>query len=96
MKFLAQITRGSFVSIYILSGLTLHGAENRAIITSSEWATYRGNISGTGYSPLDQITLDNVNDLEVAWSYSLRNDSSDQSWQASRGCPQGLDQRAPS
>ena len=77
MKFLAQITRGSFVSIYILGGLTLHGAENRAIITSSEWATYRGNISGTGYSPLDQITLDNVNDLEVAWSYSLRNDSSE-------------------
>ena len=77
MKFLAQITRGSFVSIYILGGLTLHGAENRATIMSSEWATYRGNISGTGYSPLDQITLDNVNDLEVAWSYSLRNDSSE-------------------
>jgi quinoprotein glucose dehydrogenase len=38
---------------------------------------YRGNASGTGYSALDQITAENVDNLEVAWSYSLRNDSTD-------------------
>ena len=77
MNFLAQITRGCFVIICILGGSINHGAENSAKDTSSEWPVYRGNISGTGYSPLDQVTSDNVDSLEVAWSYSLRNDSSE-------------------
>jgi quinoprotein glucose dehydrogenase len=36
-----------------------------------EWPYYGGNLSGNHYSVLDQITKDNVNRLEVAWSYDM-------------------------
>jgi len=32
-----------------------------------EWRHYAGDLAATKYSPLGQITRDNVNDLEVAW-----------------------------
>ena len=36
---------------------------------------YRGDLAGTGYSPLTQITPDNVTNLAWAWSYSLRGEA---------------------
>ena len=35
--------------------------------TMVEWPTYSGNLAGTRYSPLDQISADNFGDLEIAW-----------------------------
>nr|WP_295928839.1 PQQ-binding-like beta-propeller repeat protein [uncultured Dyadobacter sp.] len=35
----------------------------------TDWPNYGGNKSGNRYSALDQINLDNVKDLEVAWMY---------------------------
>ena len=37
---------------------------------SSDWPVYGGNKSGNRYSPLSQINLDNVKDLQPAWIYS--------------------------
>jgi quinoprotein glucose dehydrogenase len=34
-----------------------------------EWTTYGGDLASTRYSPLDQITKDNFNKLEVAWRF---------------------------
>ena len=34
------------------------------------WLTWRGNYEGWGYSPLDQITAENVKNLVPVWSYS--------------------------
>ena len=34
------------------------------------WLSYRGNYSGWGYSPLDQIDASNVRDLTPAWAFS--------------------------
>jgi len=34
------------------------------------WLSWRGNYEGWGYSPLDQITAENVKDLVPVWSYS--------------------------
>lgn len=34
------------------------------------WLSWRGNDEGWGYSPLDQITTDNVTNLVPVWSYS--------------------------
>ena len=34
---------------------------------NGEWPNYAGNTSSDHYSPLDQITPDNFNDLEIAW-----------------------------
>ncbi|MEZ5556990.1 MAG: PQQ-binding-like beta-propeller repeat protein [Pseudomonadales bacterium] len=34
-----------------------------------DWPSYTGDVRGTRYSPLDQITADNFEDLEQAWSF---------------------------
>src|SRR5256885_9198722 len=34
-----------------------------------EWTTYGADLASTRYSPLDQITKDNFNKLEVAWRF---------------------------
>ncbi|HTD92682.1 MAG TPA: PQQ-binding-like beta-propeller repeat protein [Chitinophagaceae bacterium] len=34
-----------------------------------DWPSYGGNSAGNRYSPLNQINLDNVKDLAVAWEY---------------------------
>ncbi len=33
------------------------------------WSTYRADAGSTAYSALDQINIDNVDNLEVAWTY---------------------------
>ena len=44
-------------------------------LAATEWRYYAGDAASTKYSPLAQITRDNVNDLEVAWRWSsLDND----------------------
>ncbi len=37
---------------------------------AENWLSYRGNYSGWGYSPLDQIDASNVTDLVPVWSFS--------------------------
>jgi len=37
-----------------------------------DWATYRGDQEGTGYSTLSQITTENVQSLEEVWTYDTR------------------------
>jgi alcohol dehydrogenase (cytochrome c) len=39
----------------------------------SEWLTWRRTQDGQGFSPLKQITRNNVSELRVAWSWSLPN-----------------------
>src|SRR3979411_3280557 len=34
-----------------------------------EWTTYGADLASTRYSPLDQITKDNFNSLEIAWRF---------------------------
>jgi len=38
-----------------------------------DWPTYTGDLGGTRYSPLDQITAANFNDLEIAWRLKTDN-----------------------
>src|SRR6476619_6574350 len=39
-------------------------------VAATEWRYYAGDAASTKYSPLAQITRDNVKDLEVAWRWS--------------------------
>jgi glucose dehydrogenase len=48
-----------------------------AISSGAEWPHYRGNLSGTGYSPLTQINASNVDSLTEAWTYSLLSTASE-------------------
>ena len=41
-----------------------------------DWPMYRGDLAGTGYSPLSEITTGNVGDLTTAWTYSLESTES--------------------
>jgi alcohol dehydrogenase (cytochrome c) len=38
-----------------------------------EWLTWRRSFDAQGFSPLTQVTRDNVNDLRLAWSWALPN-----------------------
>ncbi|MDG1004192.1 MAG: PQQ-binding-like beta-propeller repeat protein [Emcibacteraceae bacterium] len=40
---------------------------------NGEWHHYTGDIKGSRYSPLSQITADNFEDLELVWSFSTKN-----------------------
>src|ERR1700676_84226 len=37
----------------------------------SEWLSWRRTLDGWGYSPLNQINKNNVNQLQLAWSWGL-------------------------
>ena len=37
----------------------------------ADWPMWRRTYNGWGYSPLDQINRDNVNQLQLVWSYAL-------------------------
>jgi len=49
------------------------GPETRT--AGRDWPLYRGDLAGTGHSPLDEITTANVATLARAWSYGLEADA---------------------
>ncbi|MEO8115605.1 MAG: hypothetical protein ABI655_14555, partial [Phenylobacterium sp.] len=52
-------------------GLALGGAANAAA-APGDWPTYGRDPGGMRYSPLTQITPQNVGQLAPAWSYHMR------------------------
>ena len=56
------------VPILLLAGATA-GLRGQSKPAGAEWTTYGGDLASTRYSPLDQITADNFNKLEVAWRF---------------------------
>src|SRR5437867_11726182 len=59
----AAVLVGSIASLTV----ALYGRPARP--KGAEWPTYGGDLASTRYSPLDQITRDNFNKLEVAWRF---------------------------
>ena len=45
------------------------GVSGQAGTKNVEWRTYGGDLKSTRYSPLDQITAQNFNQLKVAWRF---------------------------
>src|SRR3954447_12366880 len=56
------------VPILLLAGATAAG-RGQSKPARAEWPTYGADLASTRYSPLDQITKDNFNKLEVAWRF---------------------------
>ena len=65
----------------LLVGAVLAGAGSRLLLIGDvsaqasreapgEWRVYAGSSRGLKYSPLDQITKDNVKDLQIVWRWS--------------------------
>src|SRR3954468_3491631 len=62
------------VSLVALVGLKLAGQPAGLPSTrSGDWTHYTADMHGTKYSPLDQITPANFNQLEVAWRFKTDN-----------------------
>lgn len=65
-----------FVISVLAGGLGACADSGDAPATSvaGDWPQYRGEFSGTGFTPLSQIATDNVQSLVAGWNYNLRSD----------------------
>lgn len=67
------------LSVYALAaaGLAQCGGvpEPTAPTVRTDWPMYRGDLAGTGYSPLAEITPANVSSLTGRWTYSLQSEA---------------------
>lgn len=63
-----------------LSAATLPGGAQQGT-QKGEWRTFGGDLRSTRYSPLDQITGANFNNLKVAWRLSSQNFGPEFNWQ---------------
>ena len=61
------VTRSIRTTAILLTVLALSGSPTAA--QDTDWDTYLGDVARRHYSPLDQITRENVAELEVAWTY---------------------------
>ncbi|MBI3490482.1 MAG: hypothetical protein HY047_01590, partial [Acidobacteria bacterium] len=72
------------VSLVLLVGLMIAGprgltaklsgqAAGQPSTKNGDWTHYTADVHGTKYSPLDQITASNFNQLEVAWRFKTDN-----------------------
>ena len=68
MRLLSPLTL-TCVTVALL-GATGTAAAQAQGTANGEWPTYGGNLSHNRYSPLDQITAENFNELELAWRFN--------------------------
>jgi len=64
----------SALCLLLLGACKNNGRDNGPVSmeTGKDWPAYGGNKAGNRYSPLRQINVDNVKDLQVAWTYDAR------------------------
>ncbi len=67
MRHSGAVTHSSRSTAILLTLLALSGSASEA--QNADWDTYLGDVARRHYSPLDQITRENVAELEVAWTY---------------------------
>ena len=66
----ARVVAGALLAtVFILSG---DAQAPRTGAAAGDWPMYRHDLAGTGYSPLTQITRQNVATLNAAWTYRLQ------------------------
>ena len=53
--------------VFSIGGASSHAQNGRTSGPIIEWPTYGGNLASHRYSPADQITKDNFNQLQIAW-----------------------------
>jgi quinoprotein glucose dehydrogenase len=69
-----RITRSLIGLIgFVLLFYTPAATRGQSGARNGEWRTYGGDLGHTRYSPLDQISAENFNKLEVAWRFKTDN-----------------------
>ncbi len=71
MRVLSKLTL-TCVTVALLGPAGTAAAQEQGT-ANGEWPTYGGNLSHDRYSPLDQITADNFDELELAWKFNTDN-----------------------
>ena len=61
--------RSGLLALFVCGVVGLSAQEGKNV----EWRSYASDLASTFYSPSDQITSDNFNELEIAWRFSTRN-----------------------
>ena len=61
-----------FTAIAALGGILLFNFIQNSSLATSEWREYLGGPDRAHYSPLKQITPENVKNLQIAWEYHTR------------------------
>jgi quinoprotein glucose dehydrogenase len=62
-------TSSTVAAVLALLSMTAAMQGQQARPKLADWTTYGGDLASTRYSPLDQITRDNFDKLEVAWRF---------------------------
>lgn len=63
--------------IFLISCTNKKSSESSIMNTGDNWPSYGGNKAGNRYSPLDQININNVKNLQLAWMYDARDNAGD-------------------
>lgn len=67
---MGAIRRGSqMAALVVVAWLVVNPVSAQHGATGGEWRSYAGDFGSTKYSPLDQITAENVDDLEMLWQW---------------------------
>lgn len=70
---MALIRRLMFLALLIAAVSWPYTGRGQTGAKNGEWRAYSAEEASTRYSPLDQITRDNVKNLEVAWTWKFDN-----------------------
>ena len=62
-----RIVHLALTALFLSTAATETGAQS---VADTEWRHFGHDAANTKYSPLDQITPDNFNDLEIAWRWT--------------------------
>jgi glucose dehydrogenase len=80
MRFTRRVSWAGVAAVAVIFGISV-GAQQAVVSqqtanpVSGDWPLYRHDLSGTGYSPLTQITVQNANRLTQAWTYPFPADA---------------------
>ena len=69
-----QLNKGIVVALLVLLSGLMAGCKSNAdsINLNRTWSFYKGDESSASYSPLDEIDLSNVSQLENAWTFQMK------------------------
>ena len=70
---MALLRRLIFIALIIATVSWPYAGRGQTGAKNGEWRAYAADEASTKYSPVDQITRDNVKNLEVAWTYKFDN-----------------------
>ncbi len=70
-----RLTLSSALALALVTSSAGCGGGETGGATRTDWPMYRGDLAGTGYSALAEITAENVAGLGRAWTYALGADA---------------------